>query len=276
MKIITIHSFKGGTGKTTFVANIATILAQNNYNTVILDLDFSGPSLYYLMNVEPVSWINNYLDDMCTHKELLVNVQEKFNLPAKFLVGLANPAPSAITDVLSKGRRWQMNALSKLMRLKNILEQDGIDFIVIDTSPGLRYESINAVLLSDITFVLLNIDNFDIYGTKYMIQGFYEDLDKDLFLILNKVPIQFAKNNNFMEDVKNKLKEISPKINFAGVIPCISDVFMTLSKEILALTKPDSPFIASLKKILSDIIGITIPVEEINLDRIDTEDDCCA
>ena len=282
MRVITVHSFKGGTGKTTFAANIATILTLNGYNTVLLDLDFSGPSLYYLVNYPqenpPNAWVNDFLEDRCAQKDFLNEYQQIFNLPAKLLIGLSNPEPSAITDVLSKGRRWQMNALTKLMRLRDNLEKDRFNFIVIDTSPGLRYESINAILLSDLTFILLNVDNFDIHGTQYMIQGIYDNLDKIMHIVLNKVPQKFVNDRAFMSEISEKLKSISPKIRLAGIVPCLPEVYSTLSKEILALTNPKSKFVSILEQLLSRIASIKL--REVSKTENDFSfsadgDDCC-
>ena len=282
MKVIAVHSFKGGTGKTTFAANIAVLLALNGFNTALLDLDFSGPSICYLVASHPEipsrMWINDFLEDKCTQKDFLYNYQQIFKLPAKLLIGLSNPEPSAITNILSKGRRWQMNALTKLMRLKEDLEKEGIEFIVMDTSPGLRYESINAVLLSDIAFILLNIDNFDIHGTRYMVQGIYENLDKTMYIVLNKVPNRFVNDRVFMSDISKKLKSISPKIQLAGVIPCLPEVYVSLGKEIHTLTKPQCTFTRILERILSKFVDINSSgFDESELEGLSEVDgaDCC-
>jgi len=44
--IITVHSYKGGTGKTLISANLAMIFASRGKNVCLLDLDFRAPSLF--------------------------------------------------------------------------------------------------------------------------------------------------------------------------------------------------------------------------------------
>ncbi len=50
-KVIAVHSFKGGTGKTTLTANLAAILAKNR-RVGVMDLDLSGPGLHVLFGVK--------------------------------------------------------------------------------------------------------------------------------------------------------------------------------------------------------------------------------
>jgi len=43
--IITVHSYKGGTGKTLLSVNLAAMFADRGKKTCLLDLDFRAPSL---------------------------------------------------------------------------------------------------------------------------------------------------------------------------------------------------------------------------------------
>ena len=47
MKIIATYNIKGGVGKTSTAVNLAYIAAQNNYRTLVWDLDPQGASSYY-------------------------------------------------------------------------------------------------------------------------------------------------------------------------------------------------------------------------------------
>ena len=49
-KVIAIHSFKGGTGKTTLTANLASTLALD-HRVGVMDLDLSGPGLHVLFGL---------------------------------------------------------------------------------------------------------------------------------------------------------------------------------------------------------------------------------
>ncbi len=47
MKIIATYNIKGGVGKTSTAVNLAYLAAQNNYKTLVWDLDPQGASSYY-------------------------------------------------------------------------------------------------------------------------------------------------------------------------------------------------------------------------------------
>ncbi len=45
-RIITFYSYKGGTGRTMALANVAWILAANGYKVLAVDWDLEGPGLH--------------------------------------------------------------------------------------------------------------------------------------------------------------------------------------------------------------------------------------
>jgi len=61
MKTIAIHSYKGGTGKTSIAVNLAVIYAIKGKNVCILDYDFRAPSLQIAFKEKPRFWLNDFL-----------------------------------------------------------------------------------------------------------------------------------------------------------------------------------------------------------------------
>jgi Mrp family chromosome partitioning ATPase len=45
-RIITFYSYKGGTGRTMAVSNVAWILASNGYDVLLIDWDLEAPGLH--------------------------------------------------------------------------------------------------------------------------------------------------------------------------------------------------------------------------------------
>ena len=117
----------------------------------LLDLDFRAPSLHAIFDENGTeNWINDYLNGACDIQKVIVDITKKISKTGKLYVGLANPSTEAIRDMSAKDRKWEMRALGRLLSLKNSLLNDmKLDFVILDTSPGLQYSSINAIVSAD-------------------------------------------------------------------------------------------------------------------------------
>ena len=255
----TIHSFKGGTGKTSLSINTAALLAKSGKNIAIFDFDFSGPSFTTRFNFEnhkPKKYINDYIEELATLDEILVDISPQLKTPGKFLVGYANPSTTAIQNIISKGRRWQMKAMERILSAKRELQNAGIDFIAFDTSPGLHYSSLNAIVASDLVFIVVKLDISDFEGTISMLKGIHSALEKKTWLIVNQVPVyndlEILMNSNHLQDIEEKFKDvIDENFGILGAIPCLCDVGLGKGEIIFALEQPDSPFVKSLEGMLT-------------------------
>ena len=78
-KIISIHSFRGGTGKSNSSANIATILAMKGHRVGVIDTDIQSPGIHILFGLEEdqmVHSLNDYLWGKCEIQDTAVDVTE--------------------------------------------------------------------------------------------------------------------------------------------------------------------------------------------------------
>ena len=71
---IAIHSYKGGTGKTTIAANIAALLAMSGKKVAIFNLDIYAPSLHTYFKITPNKWINDFLDGNASLDETILDI----------------------------------------------------------------------------------------------------------------------------------------------------------------------------------------------------------
>src|SRR6185436_10139762 len=71
-KIISVHSFRGGTGKSNSTANLSTILAAEGRRVGVIDTDIQSPGIHVLFGLaedEMVHSLNDYLWGKCEIKE---------------------------------------------------------------------------------------------------------------------------------------------------------------------------------------------------------------
>jgi len=250
-KIIAVHSYKGGTGKTLLSLNLAATFVKRGKKVCLMDLDFRAPSLATILKIEKLDcWLNDYLNGTCEVDKILLNLTERFPNGGEMFVGLANPSTEAIREMSAKDRKWEMRALGRLLALRNsLIETKGFDYLVFDTSPGLQYSSINAIVAADLVLVASTFDRSDVDGTRRMLRELYDLFEKKTDLILNKI-LQDVSSKPGKEALQAKIKDVY-QVPLLGVIPCFCDVLKGEGNFIFAQEKPEHPF----TKILDEIAG---------------------
>lgn len=254
-KIIAVHSYKGGTGKTLLSINLAATFAKHGKKVCLFDLDFRAPSLATLFKIDKAEfWLNDYLNGLCEINKVLIDLSHRIDNGGQLVVGLANPTTEAIRDMSAKDRKWEMHALGRLLALKtSLLGENGFDYLICDTSPGLQYSSINAIVSADLVLVATTFDRSDVDGTRRMLRELYDLFEKKTEIVLNKVLDGSAKTDK--EEAKAKLKEVY-QVPLLGVIPCFCDVLKAEGSIVFAQDKPDHPFTRILNEMSIKIDGL--------------------
>jgi len=249
-KIVAVHSYKGGTGKTLLSLNIAATIAKHSRKVCLFDLDFRAPSLATLLKVDKVEyWMNDYLNGVCEINKVLLDISNKISCEGSLYACLANPSTEAIRDMTAKDRKWEMRALGRILSLRtSLLSDKEFDYLVFDTSPGLQYSSINAIVSADLVLVATTFDRSDVDGTKRMLRELYDLFEKKTEIVLNKVLDGSVKTGK--DELRNRLKELY-QVPVLGTVPCFCDVLKAEGGLIFAQDRPDHPF----TKILEEMTG---------------------
>jgi len=248
---IAVHSYKGGTGKTLLSANLAATLAKQGKNVCLIDLDFRAPSLFSIFKAEGAStWLNDYLSNGCEINKILIDLSSSITGTGKFFVGLANPSTEAIRDMSTKDRKWETNALGRLLALrKTLLDRGAFDYIVFDTSPGLQFSSINAIVAADLIILVTTGDRSDVEGTRNMLKGLYKLFGKKTGMIINKIPSESFSATSWITRFTSDT--LYPSI--VGVMPCFCDILRAEGKSLYAIENPNHPFTLMLQGIARNI-----------------------
>src|SRR5919112_5004927 len=193
---IAIHSYKGGTGKTTIAANTAALLVKTGKKVALLDLDIYAPSLHNYFKTTPKKWINDFLDNNANIEETILDVTESIHNKegslGKFFVGFSNPNRDAIFKFeISNGTEYWKKQFRKLVFLREqMITKMDMDYIIIDTSPGIRHWSINALSIADKLILTMKMDDLDIEGTKKLVDEIYSTFLKFgaiSYILLNRI-----------------------------------------------------------------------------------------
>jgi MinD-like ATPase involved in chromosome partitioning or flagellar assembly len=250
-KIIAVHSYKGGTGKTLMSVNLAATFAKQGKKVAIFDLDFRAPSLFAILKSENAeTWFNDYLNNTSEINKILIDLSTKITGGGKFYAALANPSTEAIRDMSSKDRKWEMRALGRLLSLRNtLLTEQKFDYLIFDTSPGLQYSSINAIVTADFVVVTTTGDRSDVNGTKRMLAELYNLFEKKTGLVINKV-LDTSKSKS--AELAKKVKE-TYQVPLLGAVPCFCEILRAEGNFIFPQDKPDHPFTKLLAEMAAKI-----------------------
>ena len=288
-RCIAFHSYKGGTGKTTIACNLAAMLSLKGYNVSLLDLDVYAPSLHAYFDYSPNKWINDLLFENSDLNEIMVDMTSTLTKHAadrtkkmgKLLVGFSNPQKDEIYRL--EGSIKTANANIQLLRRFVQLREDLIsdyesDYIILDTSPGIRYWSINSLAVADVLFLTLKFGDLDIEGTIKMANDIYGSFTKfgsKSFLLLNLVSgyciprtyLQGSQSTNKSNSsvlaegtpiqIQTFEKELGSdtflsdqtKMELISAIPCYCDIQFQKKEFLTVLQHPDHPFAKQLEQL---------------------------
>ena len=209
----------------------------------LLDMDLRAPSLGSTFKNKKDYWINDYLNRICRIDQVLNDYTPHNNKSGKLFVALANPSTEAIRKMSAKNRKWEMQALTGLMALKNqFAEKTRFDYVIIDTSPGLQYSSINNIVVADMVLVITSVEKSDLDGTQRMIRDIYSLFEKKTGIIVNKVPEAIMSK-------KTSLKLETIYVPIFDFIPCSCDILRSRGDSIFALKNIEHPFTQKLQNI---------------------------
>lgn len=260
------NSYKGGTGKTNTSLNTAVQLARQGNNVALLDFDFLGPALFAIFGTRKGTYLNQFIYEKVELEDVLFSHEtpELNKQGGNLLVGLADPTPETISKVHSYTNDDHREALSRIIDCQERIEDEyGIDYIIIDTGPGLRRDVANAIFISEAVALILKPTLADLEGTKlvvtHMLQGIQ---DKFLGLVMNRTLDHSWQDHATLESADAEYNTISTGLdNFAkenevtvlAKIPCYCDIARSQSDKIVVLEHPDHPFSQEIVKLAQRI-----------------------
>jgi len=163
-KTLAFHSYKGGTGKTTLISNLAAFFAKRGMRVCLLDFDLYAPSQSIYFRKNSRLYLNNLLNGEAEISDVLVDLSSELGLNGKLFLGFSSPGKEDVRDIEIKHEmKWQLAALRRFLSAKNqLFEEYKIDYLFLDTSPGIRYWSINTLATADILFLVMKNSDMDI------------------------------------------------------------------------------------------------------------------
>jgi MinD-like ATPase involved in chromosome partitioning or flagellar assembly len=235
-KVISIHSFRGGTGKSNTTANLATQIAMMGKRVGVVDTDIQSPGIHVLLGLEETRMthsLNDYLWGKCSVKDTTYDVTQSIgpNISGNVFLIPSSIKAGEIAKILREG--YDVNVLND--GFNELISNFKLDALLIDTHPGLNEETLLSVAISDSLLVILRPDQQDYQGTGVTVEVARKLGVPNLLLLINKLPASFS-----AEEVKKKVEQVY-RCKVAAALPH-SDEMMTLaSSGVFSVKYPDHP-----------------------------------
>jgi septum site-determining protein MinD len=254
-KIISTHSFRGGTGKSNTTANLAVLVARAGFRVGVIDTDIQSPGIHVLFRLteqELRRSLNDYLWGKCPIEETacdvttraIGNVDEGADRPRLFVIP-SSLKTGEIARILREG--YDVSRLND--GLQDLLKRLRLDYLFIDTHPGVNEETLLSIAVSDLLILIVRPDQQDFQGTAVAIE-LARKLDvPDMFVLLNKVP-------SGIDSVALKAQvEAMYQTEVAAILPLSNEMVRNASGDIFTNRYPDHPLTGELRALTRRIIA---------------------
>ena len=253
-KIVSVHSFRGGTGKSNLTANLGAIIARGGQRVAIVDTDIQSPGIHVIFDLdeEKINYsLNDYLWGHCSIKDAAHDVSDALRDGETSVAnGSLYLIPSSI----------KANEISRVLRegydvgrlndgFEDLIRYLNLDYLLIDTHPGLNEETLLSIAISDILVVILRPDRQDFQGTAVTVDVARKLEVSKMLLVVNKA----LPTLNF--DALHEQMEALYNTPVAGIVPLSEEIVQLASSGIFCLRYSDHPFSLTVQEIVRQIVN---------------------
>ncbi len=242
-KIVSIHSFRGGTGKSNISANLAATAALAGKRVAVMDTDIASPGIHVIfgMGREKMRYtLNDYLRGECDITDACVDLTKRLGIKqGKLYLIPSSMSATDITRILREG--YEVSDLKN--GFSEVIQSKALDYLIIDTHPGLDRETLLSMATADYLFVVARIDEQDLLGTAATLSVARKLQVPDIRIIINKKP-SIYEDRAILSEVEGKFKA-----RVATIIPLVPLLIEAGSRYVITLKHPDNEFTKKIEEI---------------------------
>lgn len=246
---VAIHSFKGGTGKSTLCANLAAFLALRGKRVGVVDHDLTAPGIHVIFNVPEESLkykINDLLWGRCQLKEVVTDLTKHLKIEyGKLYFIPASLKTGDIMRILNEG--YDPVRLTEIF--KEIVKSYDLDFLIVDTHPGISEDVLLTMVACNPIIVTMRFDKQDFTGTAITLEV-TRRFGRHAELLINMVP------EGVPEALVKEQAEKAFNQPVMAVVPFYIDLLSARSGEVFALTHMNHPFTKTIDSLSQKLIAM--------------------
>jgi MinD-like ATPase involved in chromosome partitioning or flagellar assembly len=248
-KIISIHSFRGGTGKSNTSANIVATLALRGQRVGVVDTDIQSPGIHVLFGLEEEQTghtLNDYLWGKCGITDAAHDVTAALggDVSGKVFLVPSSVKAGEIARILREG--YDIGLLKE--GFLDLMGQLELDVLVIDTHPGLNEETLLSVAISDGLAIIMRPDQQDYQGTAVTVEVARKLEVERMVLVVNKVPAILN-----LDELKAQVEQ-TYKCPVAAVLPHSDEMMNLASAGVFVAKYPHHPIAEKIRSAVSMLV----------------------
>lgn len=245
-KVIPVHSFRRGTGKSTIAVNLATLSASQGRRVGIVDTNLQSPSVQRMVNLDDskISYrLNDFLLGRCDISQAIYDVTAHVSpaLTGRIFIVPANADPAEAAYLLHKG--YNVDAFHEgLRQIRKGLE---LDTLLIDMQAGLNEETLPVIAIAHTLLIVLGHDQRDYQGTSVIVEVAHKLGVPRMLLAVNEMPAIFDP-----VDVRDQMQQ-TYQCEVAAVLSHVEELAALAGSDIFCLRYPDHPMTRALRESLN-------------------------
>lgn len=247
-QIISIHSFRGGTGKSNTTANLAAVLASEGKRVCVIDTDIQSPGIHVIFGLDGenvTSSLNDFLWSGRAIEDVAIDVTPD---AVREKSGQIYLIPSSIKPgEISRVMREGYDARQLTLGLKELVTKLKLDYLLIDTHPGLGQETLLSLVISNTLIIVLRPDQQDYEGTGITVRIAQELRVPNILLLVNKSP------GSLNPDALAEKVEEAYGCKVIAVLPHSDEMMELASRGLFSLEQPAHPISEKYQSVASQI-----------------------
>jgi len=244
IRVISITSGKGGVGKTSITANLATAFQKLKKRVLILDADLGLANMDIMLGLNPKYTISHVLKGEKTLEEVIITAPGGFKLL---------PAASGIQELTNLDNCQRLFLLNELDAL-----HDRFDLILIDTGAGISSNVMYFNYAAMERIVVVTNEPTSLTDAYALIKVLIREYHQKRF----KVLVNLARNGAEADRIYKSLSAVadryleSPSLDYLGWIPYDRQMPGAVRKQKVVLeSHPDNPASKSLMALAKRLIA---------------------
>lgn len=248
-KIITVHAFRNGVGRSTLIVNLVTLLAARGLRVGVVEANLHMPSLRILFALKDEIGKHSfraYLCGECPLEQAIYRITPSIgkSLSGEVFLIPANSSPSAMPPELS----CYSDVESLRLGLTEVAQTHQLDLLFIDPPAGLPRDALECVGAAHIGLLLMRPDRQDYQGTGFLLDIFRKLDALQTLLLVNDAPTQL--------DFRQIRADLQQQYQYpvTAVVPHSQEMMAFKSKNIFVLQYPNAP----LTKLYQQLINMLL------------------